>query len=213
MCVGVYTENNRSGWFDAHHTLLSIMPLQVNQFTDSRIKFSLLITDIKHIIYPFKVLFLHKKKNRLLMCSLWLTLISVETTSNPPITKSRGAITMRGRREYPITPRTCPKETCSKEQKDSIKNVSYILQEQVRVMSDCYLDWVQKMTRCQLHLPHHREHEPAGRLSVIQISRWWWSKTQPAEFSFKIKNGEKLPPYCHPYQTIHIINHVCTKIR
>lgn len=41
----------------------------------------------------------------------WLTLTSVETSSKPPMTKSRGAITMRGRREYPITPRTCPKET------------------------------------------------------------------------------------------------------
>lgn len=46
--------------------------------------------------------------------SMWcwsLTLTSVETSSKPPMTKSRGAITMRGRREYPITPRTCPKET------------------------------------------------------------------------------------------------------
>lgn len=40
------------------------------------------------------------------MCGLQLTLISVETTSKALITKSRGAITMRGRREYPITPRT-----------------------------------------------------------------------------------------------------------
>lgn len=37
-----------------------------------------------------------------------LTFIRVETTSNDPTTKSTGAMTMRGSREYPITPRTWP---------------------------------------------------------------------------------------------------------
>lgn len=37
-----------------------------------------------------------------------LTFIRVETTSNDPTTKSTGAMTMRGSKEYPITPRTWP---------------------------------------------------------------------------------------------------------
>lgn len=55
-----------------------------------------------------------KSNDKTYSLSMWcwsLTLTSVETSSKPPMTKSRGAMTMRGRREYPITPRTCPKET------------------------------------------------------------------------------------------------------
>lgn len=37
-----------------------------------------------------------------------LTFIKVETTSNDPTTRSTGAMTMRGSKEYPITPRTWP---------------------------------------------------------------------------------------------------------
>lgn len=37
--------------------------------------------------------------------------------------------------------------------------------------------WLQD---CEQHLLHHQEHEPARRWLESQRSRWWWSKTQPA---------------------------------
>ncbi len=99
-------------------------------------------TIITHTVYPFKVFFFYtawKMKGCSLMYGPWLTLISVETTSNPPITNSRGAITMRGRREYPMTPRTWPKETCSKEQQDSIRKCFFCFTKTIWAMSDWIL--------------------------------------------------------------------------
>lgn len=66
----------------------------------------------------------------------------------------------------------------------------YVIQEQVQVM-----------TLYQLNLPHRREHEPAERSLVIQISRWWWSKTQPAEQKLTFICQWKLP---HHYNTTPI---------